>query len=364
MEVDVSDGPSNTSSGSIVAGTVQPDADWVLRVQRLCRAALEAPLPQAAECVDEAFVVIDRDGDESHPVFVEVLCTAADTSFAHGQLDHAEALYRRAEQVATWHGASADLLRACSLDGQAAIEIHRERLDLARLRLAEALQVLRRCGDDEAIAARVDVEARLRQLDTPDDVRVVGYGAVVRIAPDVQVARERDSQSLYAEESGSDGLHASAVLVDGGRIVRIAESHDGLGLLRLVGTGPRTSEWVIEARGFRCAWPSGTTLCACVRPDSSFELVTDDGCHVVVRGPYERDDLPALSFTGGRIVAEGDDIDEFVEIEVTDGEHSWRRREVRVDDALCVMVSAYGPSDRFASCRDAIEMLLETLHYA
>lgn len=349
-----------------MSASVPQEAEWVLRVQRLCVAALEGPLSQACEHVDEAFVVVDRDGDEAHPVFAQLLCTAGDAALALGQLDSADALYRRAEHLATW--LEAEVLRARALAGSGTVDVHRERPDRARLRLAEALDVLRDSTDDEALAARVWLEAELRHLDTPEDLRLVGCGACIRVAPNAHVVREPASQSLYAEQAGTDGVHAAAVCVDAGRIVRIAESQEGSGTLRLSGTGPRGGAWTVDARGFRCAWPDGTTLRAHVGAHSSFDLATEHGGCLVVRGPFERDDFPDLArlrTPKQRVVGEGTDArGTFIELEYTHDDRTWRQRHARIDDVLCMLVTAQAPLEHFESCAAAMRVVVESLHCA
>jgi response regulator RpfG family c-di-GMP phosphodiesterase len=139
---------------------------WWYRVEELRdRASNAEHLEEACDCVDEAFALMDSEGDKEHLVFASLLCVAGDLSMKGEVVESAASLYKRASEVARSHVPLGQDSLARAMRGLGDTDVARGWTDRARERYAESLALLAKSSHPEASALGAEIEEALRALE-------------------------------------------------------------------------------------------------------------------------------------------------------------------------------------------------------
>lgn len=139
--------------------------DWTYRVTALTHRAWEAmhsnDFATASAKIDEAFALVNREGDEHHMAFVCLLALAADFTLS-ANAEGAASLYRRCYEVAEENRSRLHMANA--LRGIAEAELASSRRDGVQDRLQAAWALVEREPGKEAAEVRADIRQLLSAL--------------------------------------------------------------------------------------------------------------------------------------------------------------------------------------------------------
>jgi tetratricopeptide (TPR) repeat protein len=144
--------------------------DWATRVAALRDEAATlgtaGDLDGAMARITRAFAIVDGVPDaETHPVFVSLLCQAAELPAGMGDAESAAALFRRAYDLAK--ATHQPELAAKALWGLAEADVARGWTDRAAERFGEALELLAGSEHPQAPAMAEEIEAQRAALAPP-----------------------------------------------------------------------------------------------------------------------------------------------------------------------------------------------------
>lgn len=143
---------------------------WPSRVSALRDRALkllhEERFAEAQKCIDQAFSIVAKEGDENHVAFGDLACLAADFAVGMDDVEAGKALYNRAYQVGTAN--SNNELMAKALWGLGEAEAGQDNFAQARSRLAQARALFAASSDPEADAVCQAIDETLASLPHGD----------------------------------------------------------------------------------------------------------------------------------------------------------------------------------------------------
>lgn len=143
---------------------------WPIRVSALRDRALnllhEERFAEAKKCIDQAFSIVAKEGDESHLAFGDLACLAADFAVGMDDVAAGKELYNRAHQVGTANANSE--LMAKALWGLGEAEAAQGNFAQARTQLEQARDLFVASGDPEADAVCQAIAETLASLPHSD----------------------------------------------------------------------------------------------------------------------------------------------------------------------------------------------------